>query len=184
MNPCPLLLICRLRLSPKNTLLNDLLLQLTKESSATSIYTLPSLVDLTFVPALNCALQTGETDRTDPFMWLPGNVSRIKETLRAHNPLSAIGFARLSKVEVTQTKSIDLSHFSLTTERLIELLSAHEGAGGGLNISYMQQITMGILRQLISLPTCDVLFFCTLSLMSISCLDFQRASNYFIVSTL
>ena len=128
-----------------------------KESSATSVrvHMPPSLVDMTFVPALNYALQTGETDRLDPFMWLPGNLSKIKETLRAHNPLSAIDLALLSKViaiEVTQTKSIDLSHFSLTGEQLVELLSAQEGVEVQvLNISHMQQITIDILRQLMPL---------------------------------
>ena len=113
----------------------------------------PSLVDMTFVPALNSALQTGEIDCLDPFMWLPGNLSKIKETLRAHNPLSEIDLALLSKaitVEVTQTKSIDLSRFSLTGEQLIELLSAKKGVEV-LNISHMQQITIDILRQFIPL---------------------------------
>jgi hypothetical protein len=111
----------------------------------------PSLVDMTFVPALNYALQTGETDCLDPFLWLPGNSAKIKKTLRAHNPLSAIDLALLSKVitvEVTRSKSIDLSHFSLTGEQLIELLSPQEGVEV-LNISHMQQITTDILRQLI-----------------------------------
>lgn len=113
----------------------------------------PSLVDMTFVPALNYALKTGETDSLDPFMWLPGNLSKVKEILRAHNPLSANDLALLSKaiaVEVTQTKSIDLSHFSPTGEQLIELISAQEGVEV-LNISHMQQITIDILRQLIPL---------------------------------
>jgi hypothetical protein len=67
--------------------------------------------------------------------------------------------ALLSKaiaVEVTQTKSIDLSLFSLTGEQLIELLSAQEGARLSvevLNISHMQQITIDILRRLIPLLT-------------------------------
>ena len=113
----------------------------------------PSLVEMTFVPALNHALQTGETDCLDSFMWLSGNLSKIKETLRARNPLSATDLALLSRVitvEVTQTKSIDLSHFSLAGEELIELLSAKEGVEV-LNISHMQQITIDILRQLIPL---------------------------------
>lgn len=124
-----------------------------KESSATSIHMPPSLVDMTFVPALNHALQTGETDYLDPFMWIPRNLSKIKETLRTHNPLSAIDLALLSRaitVEVTQAKSIDLSHFSLTGEQLIEVLSAQEGVEV-LNISHMQQITIDALRQLIPL---------------------------------
>ena len=125
-----------------------------KESSAaTSVHTPPSLVEMTFVPALNYALQTGETDRLDPFLWLPENLSKIKETLLAHNPLSANDLALLSKViavEVRQNKSIDLSHFSLTGEQLIELLSAHEGVEV-LNISHIQQITIDILRRLIPL---------------------------------
>ena len=124
-----------------------------KESSTTFIHMPPSLVDMTFVPALNYALQIGETDCLDPFMWLPGNLSKIKESLRARNPLSAIDLALLSKViavEVTQTKSIDLSHLPLTGEQLIELLSAQEGVEV-LNISHMQQITIDILRQLIPL---------------------------------
>ena len=118
-----------------------------------TIHMPPSLVDMTFVPALNYALQTGETDSLDPFMWLPGNLLKIKETLRAHNPLTAIDMALLSKaiaVEVKQTKSVNLSHFSLTGEQLIELLSTQEGVEA-LNISHMQQITIDILRQLIRL---------------------------------
>ena len=126
-----------------------------ESSVTTSIHMPPSLVDMTFVPAINYALQTGETDRLDPFMWLPGNLSKIKETLRAHNPLSENDLALLSKViavEVKQNKSIDLSHFSPTGEQLIELLSAHELEGVEvLNISNMQQITIDILRQLIPL---------------------------------
>jgi hypothetical protein len=125
-----------------------------KEPSATSIHMPPSsAVDMTFVPALNYALQTGETDCLDPLMWLPGNSSKIKETFRAHNPLSAINLALLSKaiaVGVTQTKFIDLSLFFLTGEQLIELLSAQEGVEV-LNISHMQQTTIGILRRLIPL---------------------------------
>ena len=124
-----------------------------KESSATSIHIPPSLVDITFIPALNYALQTGETDRLDPLMWLPENLAKIKETLRARNPLSENDLALLSKViaiEVKQNKSIDLSHFSPTGENLIELLSAHEGVEV-LNISHMQQITTDNLRQLIPL---------------------------------
>ena len=54
-----------------------------------TIHMPPSLVDMTFVPALNSALKTGEIDSLDPFMWLPGNLSKIKDVLRAHNPLSA-----------------------------------------------------------------------------------------------
>jgi hypothetical protein len=53
------------------------------------------------------------------------------EDQRDPNPLSAIDLALLSKAivfEVTQTKSIYLSHFSLTGEQLIELLSAQEGS--------------------------------------------------------
>ena len=73
----------------------------------------PSLVDLTFVHALKYALQTGETDCLDP--WLPGNLLKVRETLRVHNPFSAIDLAQLSKamiaIEVTQTKTIDISHF-------------------------------------------------------------------------
>jgi hypothetical protein len=53
-------------------------------------------------------------------------------------------------VEVTQTKSIDLSYFSATGEQLIELISAQEGVEV-LNISHMQGITIDILRQLIPL---------------------------------
>jgi hypothetical protein len=120
-----------------------------KESSTTSTHAAPSLVELTFVPALNYAIRTGEMDSLDPL--LSGNMSKIKETLRAHDSLSAIGFALLSKViavEVMQTKSIDLSHFSLTGGQLIELLSAHECVEV-LNISHMQQITTAILRRLI-----------------------------------
>ena len=120
-----------------------------KESSTSLTHVPPSLVELTFIPALNHAIQTGETDSLDPL--IPGNVSKIKETLRVHDPLSAIGFALLSKViavEVMQTKSIDLSHFSLTGEQLIELSSAHECVEV-LNISHMQQITTAILRRLI-----------------------------------
>lgn len=118
---------------------------------ATSIHMPTSLVDMTFVPALNYALQTGQTDCLDLFMCSPKYLSKIKETLRAHNPISAIDLALLSKViaiDVTQTKSIDLSHFSLTEEQLIELLSAQEGVEV-LNISHMQQITKDNLRQLI-----------------------------------
>ena len=124
-----------------------------KESSASSFHMPPSLVDMTFVPALNYTLQTGETDRLDPFMWLPENLAKIKETLRAHNPLSENDLALLSKVitvEVKQNKSVDLSHFSPTGEQLIELLSAHESVEV-LNISHMQQITIDILPQLIPL---------------------------------
>ena len=122
-----------------------------EESSATvtSIHTPPSLVDMTF----NSALQTSEMDYLGPFMWLPGNLSKIKVALRAHNPLSAIDLVLLSKaiaVEVTQSKSIDLSHFLLTGEQLIELLSAQEGVEV-LNMSPMQQITIDVLRQLIPL---------------------------------
>ena len=114
------------------------------------IYLPPSLVELTFLPALNYALQTGATDLLDPLMLLPGNVSRIKENLCARNSLSPVAFALLSKVIAieTQNKSIDLSHFSLTGEQLIKLLSVHKGVEV-LNISHMQQITADILRQLI-----------------------------------
>ena len=118
-----------------------------------TIHMPPSLVDMTFVPALHYALKTGETDSLDQFMWLPGNLSKVKETLRAHNPLSANDLKLLSKVigvEVTQTKSIDLSHFSLTGDQLVELISPQEGVEI-LNISHMQQITIDILRQLIPL---------------------------------
>ena len=114
---------------------------------------MPSLVDMTFVPALNYALQTGETDCLDQFLWLPGNLPKIKETLRAHNPLTAIDLALLSKaiaVEVMQAKSIDLSYFSLTGEQLIEVLTAQEGVEV-LNISHLQQITIETLRKLIPL---------------------------------
>jgi hypothetical protein len=124
-----------------------------KEPSATSVHILPSLVDLTFVPALNHALQTGETDQLDPLMWLPENLSKIKETLRAHNPLSPIGLALLSKIisdEVKKTKSIDLSYFCLTREQVIKLLSIQEGVEA-LDLSHMQQITTDILRKLISI---------------------------------
>ena len=109
------------------------------------------MVDLTFLPALNHALQSGETDRLDPFMWLPENASKIKETLCSLDPLSATDFALLSKfisVKVEQTKSIDLSHFSLTGQQVIELLSTHEDVEV-LNLSHMQQITTDMLRQLI-----------------------------------
>jgi len=107
------------------------------------------LVELTFVPALHRVLQTGETDCLDhPFMWLPGNVSKIKETLRACNPLSAIGFALLSKVIPGNAKSIDLSHFTMTVDQLIELLSTREGVEV-LNLSHMPQIPANILRKLI-----------------------------------
>ena len=124
-----------------------------EESRATSVkMPLPSLVDMTFLPALNHALQSGEIDRLDPFMWLPENASKIKETLRSRNPLPATDFALLSKfisVElVERTKSIDLSHFSLTGQQVIELLSTHEDVEL-LSLSHMQHITTDVLRQLI-----------------------------------
>ncbi|KAF8800188.1 hypothetical protein BYT27DRAFT_7342549 [Phlegmacium glaucopus] len=122
-----------------------------KESSATSVHMLPSLVDMTFVPALIRALETGETDRLDPLMWLPGNESKVKEILRVRNPMSAIDFGLLSKViavEVKQTKSIDLSHFSLTGEQVIGLVSAQESVEV-LDLSHMQAITTDILRELV-----------------------------------
>ena len=60
-----------------------------EESTTTSVkIPLPSLVDLTFLPALNHALQSGETDRLDPFMWLPENASKIKETLFPRSTVS------------------------------------------------------------------------------------------------
>ena len=59
------------------------------KESGTSVHMLPSLVDLTFVPAINHALQTGETDHLDPLIWQPGNPPKIKEILRVRNPLSA-----------------------------------------------------------------------------------------------
>ena len=123
-----------------------------KESSP-SVHMLPSLVDLTFVPAINRALQTGEADHLDPLIWQPGNPPKIKEILRVHNPLSAADFALLSKVipfEVKQTKTIDLSHFSMTGDQVLKLVSAQEGVEV-LDLSHMQQITADTLREL--LPT-------------------------------
>ena len=49
--------------------------EVSKESTATSIHMPSSSLDVTFVPAPNYAIQTGERDCLDPFMWLPWNLS-------------------------------------------------------------------------------------------------------------
>ena len=120
-----------------------------KMSSATSSM-LPSLVELTFVPALNHVLQTGETDYLNPFMLLPSHVSKIKETLRAHNPISEFGFTLLSKLIPVDAKFIDLSHFSLNGDQLTRLLSLRDSVEV-LNLSHMPQMTTDIFRQLITI---------------------------------
>ena len=87
---------------------------------------LPSLVELTFVPALNHVLQTGETDYLDPFMLLPSHVSKIKETLRAHNPISEFGFTLLSKLIPVDAK-IYRSFPLLPDWRPIDQIAIHSG---------------------------------------------------------
>lgn len=102
-----------------------------KELSA-SVHMLPSLADLTFVLLSIMHFNLAKQTFWDPLIWLPGNPSKIKEILHIDNPLLAVDFALLSKVtpfEVEQTKTIDLSHFSMTGEQVLKLVSAQEGVG-------------------------------------------------------
>ena len=120
-----------------------------EESSATSVHPTP---DTPFVggprvcPCSQSCTSNWRNGRPES-----GNVSKIKETLRTHDPLSEFAFTLLSKVipiEAKQNKSIDLSHFSLTGEHVVQLLSAQESVEV-LNLCDMQHIATGILREFI-----------------------------------
>ncbi|KAJ7597546.1 hypothetical protein C8J56DRAFT_920341 [Mycena floridula] len=76
---------------------------------------IPSLSDLAMQPALEQSLADGDTGDIEQLIWLPRKSSLIKEALRA----------QVIAHELSSTKVIDLSSFSLTGAQVGQLLSSN-----------------------------------------------------------
>ncbi|KAF8968231.1 hypothetical protein BDZ97DRAFT_1655263 [Flammula alnicola] len=123
------------------------------ESFAEVAIGLPSLVDLTFGPAVELGLRSNEREKLELLLSLPEKSGRTKEILRSQCPLSETGIYLLSKIlafDLERGKVVDLSGFHLTSEEVVALLSPH-GDVEVLNISNNYQMNIDTVDKLLSL---------------------------------
>ncbi|KAJ7904413.1 hypothetical protein B0H14DRAFT_3421196 [Mycena olivaceomarginata] len=122
------------------------------ESSNLASNPIPSLVELSLKPAVEQAVQTGETEGLEDLVWHPGKADLIKSILRDQKPFPDSGVPLLTKVIQQQSdkSSLDLSGFSLTDSQLISLFS-FPGVEKVevLDLSHNPNITTDALRQLL-----------------------------------
>jgi hypothetical protein len=92
---------------------------------------LPSLADMTLVPAVAHAITSGETADIETMLWMPGKIPGVKTALRAQSPFPDAGVALLVKLLQKElepdSRKLDLSGFSLSSAQIKTLVSAING---------------------------------------------------------
>ncbi|RDB21908.1 hypothetical protein Hypma_010968 [Hypsizygus marmoreus] len=112
---------------------------------------IPSLADLALTPAINHALEQGQTVDIEDLVWLPGKAEAIFADLRARRPFPAPGMALLSKAlkQLSDAHIVDLSNFHLTTEQIISVLGAFENVEV-VNLSHNPLVTVDTVRAVLT----------------------------------
>jgi len=113
---------------------------------------LPSLADMTVVPAVINALHIGDTCEIEAMLWMPGKTDLVKTALRTQAPLLDTGIALLTKIiaqEVEEDRVLDLSGLVLSSKQLITLISAI-GKVESLDLSHNPVITIDTIRTILT----------------------------------
>jgi hypothetical protein len=130
-------------------------------SEETANTAIPALTDLALKPAVEYALRTDQTTEIEELLWMPRKTELIKEILQAENPFPATGIALLIKiiaVEAEADKSIDLSHFFLSSEQIVSVVAKFR-AIEVLRLSHNTNVTIDTVRVVLtSLPRLRRLF--------------------------
>ncbi|GLB42883.1 hypothetical protein LshimejAT787_1203320 [Lyophyllum shimeji] len=86
---------------------------------------IPSLADLSVRPAVEHALELGETEDIEQLIWLPGKAEAIIEALKPRDPFPDSGLDLLSKTlsKTIRDDVLDLSDTFLSTEQITSLLA-------------------------------------------------------------
>jgi hypothetical protein len=71
------------------------------------------------------AVLINETTEIEELLWMPGKAKLIKAILQNQSPFPESGMALLTKIiglEVEADKTIDLSHFVLSSEQIVSMV--------------------------------------------------------------
>jgi hypothetical protein len=114
---------------------------------------LPSLVDITIVPAILHAIQGGETADIEAMIWMPGKASAVKEILRQQSPFPDTGMTLLAQViekemEVDNTQ-LDLSRIPLSSTQLGTFISSMENFDT-VDLSHTSTATVDSVRMVLA----------------------------------
>jgi len=117
---------------------------------------IPSLAEVTLKPAVEQAVLTDKTTEIEGLFWMPGKAKLTKAILQSQSPFPESGMALLTKIiglEVETDKTIDLSHFLLSSEQIISMV-VHFQDTEGLKLSHNPNVTIDTVRKVLSSLPC------------------------------
>jgi hypothetical protein len=121
-------------------------------SEESAITVIPSLAELALKPAVEHALRTDETTEVGELLWMPQKAELIKAILQNQCPFPDTGMALLTKIvglEVEADKTIDLSHFLLSSEKIISMVAQFQVVEV-LKLSHNPNVTIDTVRGILS----------------------------------
>lgn len=113
---------------------------------------LPSLLDMSILPAITHALKSNDTTNIEALVWMPGKVDTLKPALSMRKPFPDGGMTLLKKIiaaEVEKGGAIDLSGFELSTKQIIDLVP-DLGKAESLDLSHNPILTIDAVRAILS----------------------------------
>jgi len=112
---------------------------------------IPSLAQMSLVPALDQAISSGDTSNIERLLSQPDKAQQIRSYLRNQKPFPSNAVSLLEAlVADEQSESIDLSGFDLSTDRLLQVLSSRKNTVHALNLSGNECITSETVAQLLT----------------------------------
>lgn len=112
----------------------------------------PCLADLSVEPAVNHALEVGQIETLEILFDIPGKAALIKDALQNRSSLPDHATALVAKIisqEVQNSKELDLSHWALTAEQVVKLVSEQMGVES-LCLSHNHQVTKTTVLEVLS----------------------------------
>lgn len=104
----------------------------------------PSLTELTLKPALDHALETGDTQELEKIIWMPGRASAVRSALLSRNEesFSDAGMSLLAEIALeSKSDTLDLSGFNLSVQQITDIVSKMETPVRILKLSGNKLIT-------------------------------------------
>ncbi|EDR04956.1 uncharacterized protein LACBIDRAFT_330180 [Laccaria bicolor S238N-H82] len=112
----------------------------------------PSLADLSVEPAVNHALEVGQIETLEVLFNIPGKAALIKDALQKQISLPDHATTLVAKIisqEVQKSKELDLSHWALTSEQVVKLVSEQMGVES-LCLSHNHHVTKTTVLEVLS----------------------------------
>jgi hypothetical protein len=112
----------------------------------------PCLADLSVEPAVNHALEVGHIETLELLFDIPGKAALIKDALQKRvslpDPATTL-VAKFISQEVQKSKELDLSHWALTSEQVVKLVSEQVGVES-LCLSHNHHVTKTTVLEVLS----------------------------------